>query len=97
MLYFIFGLADFDAEHDPDDDRNDFVAFWNRHIDWIAARFESPDDWLGPRGAKYRESNWMTSTPHPEFVARWRRFEAAHASDTLNEVERLIDLFLPEP
>jgi hypothetical protein len=83
VLFFIFGLAELDAD----------VEGWHRHIDWVRARFKSPDAWLGPDGDRYRQSSDWDS-PGSELVKRWCRFEAAHAADTLADIDKLLRTFL---
>jgi len=81
-LFFIFGIAD--GEQDPEN--------WDTHVDWLSARFADPDDWLGPEGDTFRVFAWHD--PSDEFVRRWRRFQAAHASDSLDEIDRLLAVLL---
>ena len=82
-LFFIFGLAELDAD----------VEGWEHQVDWVRARFNSVDAWLGSKGGRHRQDyDW--DNPSPEFVARWRRFKAAHASDTLADINKSLRTFL---
>jgi hypothetical protein len=96
-LFFIFGLADLDAD----------VEGWEHQVDWVRARFNSVDAWLGSMGDRHRQDyDWDNPSPefvarwrrfkaaHASFVARWRRFKAAHASDTLADINKSLRTFL---
>ena len=63
-LFFIFGLAELDAD----------VEGWEHQVDWVRARFNSVDAWLGSKGGRHRQ-NYDWDNPSPEFVARWRRLK----------------------
>lgn len=85
-LFYLFGLVELGA--DP-------VGF-DSHIDWVRGRpFESPDEWLGPEGDRFR-ARWgnVRKNPSAEFVHRWRTFRTAHERTPLKEINRLLALFL---
>ena len=83
-LFFLFGQIELDAG--PED--------WANHLMWIRRHgFKSPDAWLGPRGDRYREP-WGMNNPSAEFVQDWSRFQAAHAADTLADIDKLTETFL---
>jgi len=83
-LFLIFVLSQFDGD-DPED--------WDSHIDWVRARFETPDAWLGSEGAHYRKGlDWRD--PGREFVRRWQRFKAAHVFESPDEINRLLGIML---
>jgi hypothetical protein len=86
-LFFIFGMTE--LEIDAED-----VEFWNLHIDWVAARSSSPDDWLGEQGSRYRQACGEWRDPGAEFVQRWRRFADAHLTDSLDEIDRQLGVLL---
>jgi hypothetical protein len=85
ILYFMFGMAEFkvDSEHAGD---------WVQHVDWIAARSPSPDDWLGDQGNRYREG-WGKK-PSRRLVRHWQQFKAARSTDSLDEITRQLSILL---
>jgi hypothetical protein len=81
-LLFIFDLTDYDADGDADpDDQGDYIEWLDQHLDWCARHYDSPDECLKPSSAFWR---------------RWQRFKAAHAGDSLAEIDRLLGLFLTD-
>jgi hypothetical protein len=93
-LFFIFGLVEHEEDFEDADDRGSFLEWWDQHLDWIMARAESPDAWLGAEGDDYRANYDGWNNPGREFVQRWHRFQAAHAADTLAEIDRLLGTLL---
>jgi len=88
-LFFIFGLVD---RYRAEGDWAAFVEWWDENVDWFSRLFASPEARLGPEGDSLREA-LGGKNPSTEFV-RWRRFAAAHASDSLDEIDRLLGIFL---
>jgi ParB-like chromosome segregation protein Spo0J len=46
------------------------------HVDWILRRdFKTPDEWLGPEGARFRARQEMRE-PHPDVTEAWAAFKS---------------------
>jgi hypothetical protein len=96
-LFLIFALAH-DAATDmmPGMSYAERAEWWDSHIDWLRrAHVHSPDAWLSGAGGHYRAAarhDWRN--PRPAMVTQWRRFKAAHANDSLDEIDRLLAVFL---
>jgi hypothetical protein len=53
VLYVIFGLVGFEANPEEPNDRAEFIERWDHHVDWLAARFASPDAMLDTEGVDF--------------------------------------------
>jgi hypothetical protein len=94
-LFLIFALAVFEDDQDDDPEaRHEFVERWDHHVDWVHARFRSPDAWLGSEGDDYREQYDGFKNPSPTFVKHWHQFNAAHATDSLADIDRMLGVLL---
>jgi hypothetical protein len=77
-LFCAFGLLEFDP--DPE-----FPEYWDSHVDWLASRFASPDEWLGPEG------DYLRARPvGVEFMTRWRWFKRRRGADTSAAIAALL-------
>ena len=90
VLYVIFGLVGSEAEPE---DRAEFIERWDHHVDWLAARFASPDAMLGSEGVDFCEI-WGLTIPSPALAEKWRHFKTTHAADTLADIDTLLATLL---
>jgi hypothetical protein len=93
VLYVIFGLVGFETNPEEAEDRAEFIERWDHHVDWLAARFASPDAMLSSEGVDFCEI-WGRTIPSPVLAAKWRHFKTAHAADTLADIDTLLATLL---
>jgi len=61
---------------------------WENHVHWLAARFDTPTDWLGDHGCRFRGGlNWKN--PSAEFLKAWAHFQVRYSILTLDDMEAL--------
>ena len=64
---------------------------WARHIEWLLQKqFQTPTEWLGEEGAKWRKRCGMREMP-PKTVKGWASFLAKHRDKPLSEITTLLD------
>jgi hypothetical protein len=87
VLFFVFALGEL---CDDDTDLGEVAERFDSHIDWVCARFASPDAWLGAAGDRYRQDCGAWNNPSPVFVRRWQRFAAKHADTSLAAIGDMV-------
>jgi hypothetical protein len=77
VLFCIFGLEELKPNAEG----------WCHHCEWVRRRpFETPDEWLGSEGNRYRQRyNWHN--PSHEFCQKWENFKQANAKTSLREIQ----------
>jgi hypothetical protein len=84
-LFYLFGLAELDAEP---------VGF-EEHIDWIGRRNFTPHSWLSDHGSQFR-ARLRWPEPSGELKQRWRNFYDRNKGMTLPQVIAGIEIFLDQ-
>lgn len=83
-LFYMFAVTFLNA--DP-------IGF-EEHIDWIRQRpFESPDEWLGPEGRRFRARYGLRNSS-TEFLEGWRNFKRANRQKSIREINLMLDIFI---
>jgi hypothetical protein len=85
-LFFSFGLTMFGVSPEQ-------IENFEHHINWVWARFASPDDWFGEDGDKMR-AVWRMKPMAAELQEQWRNFAKAHKHTGLDEAHKMLAMLL---